>query len=159
LSSHACPVVTSAIRGIVRRASRTIVKLFEEGKEAEAQALLSDVRLLIAKVRSEHSDNALRLIIANGMTDRASQILEEYAVGAKRADLLEKVLPPWETAVRWEAVASAGAADSWAFLELPLRRIYEASLSERPIIIENRGLRMLRPFQGRSVRKPPLRQR
>ena len=142
---HARSVVISTIRHIAYRANTTIMALFEDGKEAEAQALLSDVRLLVAKVRSEHSDSAITMLSANSMTELLNRKLQEYAIRANREDLLGKILPEREAVVRSEAVIPAGAMDSIAFWELPVRRMPEMFCSDKPFsFYEKRALRMLR---------------
>jgi hypothetical protein len=149
LHPHPCSI--RAVGHIVRRAGLTIVGFFKAGKEAEAQALLSDVELLIATVRSEHSDSALRSLNAHSMAASLSRKLAEYAAPAKRADLLEKVIPEWEAAVRFEAIAGAGAGagNKWTLLELPVRRIRYSDSSDQSILLENSGLRTLRLYPDR----------
>ena len=147
---HAGPIVLSTIRHIARRANINILKLFEDGKEAEAQALFADVRLLSAKVLSEHSGNTNALLSANGMTEPLCRKLQEYAVRANREDLLEKILPEREAVVRSEAVLSAGVENAWAFWELPVRRMPEIFWSDQPFsFYQNRALRLLRLYPDR----------
>ena len=131
--SSARPMIMTTVHHIVERACENIAGLFDEGKGAEAQTLLSDVRLLIAKVRSEQSDSFIHALIANHMTESVDRRVVEYAARAKREDLLETALPEWEEEVRFEALMRIGATDLSAFLELPLGRMREAgALTDEP---------------------------
>ncbi len=148
--SHAGSVVLSTVRHVAHRADMNILKLFEAGKEAEAQALLSDVRLLAAKVRSENSDNVSALLSANVMTEPLNRKLQEYAVRLNREDLLEKILPEREAVMRSEAVLSAGVENELAFWELPVRRMPEIFWSDKPFsFYQDRALRLLRLYPDR----------
>jgi hypothetical protein len=145
----ASPIVMSDVRYVIRRAGATIPALFEDGKEAQAQALLSDVQLLIARVRSQDG-GGIPSLAADWMDEQIAWTLDAYAERAKRADLLERIFAMREAAARQEALASAGVTDSLALLELPVPRIREALLSRNRISsFESRALRMLQLYPDR----------
>ena len=143
-------LVYSPLRSILYRAKNTAVRLLDEGEEEEAQAILSDIRALLAKVRDERP-SPIPELFAESVMNRTLRDLQAYAARAKRPDLLERTLAERETLVRRYVIHSLAAQHIQALTKLPIRRIQKRAgkLNDNLELWEQRAWRILRLYAER----------